>query len=72
LYALGQPRTDDEIIAQVLILTWAMATGRTLRGDVPPAELGVAELIAFWADDQTAGLASQPAARSSRLASGGR
>ena len=39
MYALGQPRTDDEIIAQVLILTWAIghradAARRTCR---PPS-----------------------------------
>lgn len=56
----------------MLILTWALATGRTLRADVPPAELGTAELIAFWADDQMADLPRQPAARPPRLASGGR
>ncbi len=72
MHMLEPPRTDDEIIAQVLILTWAMATGRTLRADVPPAELGAAELIAFWADDQTAGPASLPTARLSRPAVGAR
>lgn len=55
MYPPGPPRTDDEIIGQVLILTWSLATGRTLRGDVPPAELSAAELVAFWVDDQTAG-----------------
>ena len=59
---LEGPRTDDEIIAHVLVRTWELATGRTLRSDVPPGELGEAELISFWADDQTAGPARQPAA----------
>jgi hypothetical protein len=46
--------SDEDIIARVLILTWMMATGRTLRSDVPPGELDEAELISFWADDQMA------------------
>jgi hypothetical protein len=32
---------------------WALASGRTLRSDVPPDQLTVAELIDFWADDLT-------------------
>lgn len=59
---LKGPRTDDEIIAYVLIRTWELATGRRLRPDVTPGELGEAELISFWADDQTAEPARQPAA----------
>jgi hypothetical protein len=46
---------DDEAIARLLILTWAIATARTLRDDVPPGELTPGELIEFWADDLTAG-----------------
>ena len=53
------PRTDDEIIAYLLIHTWTLATGRTLRSDVAPAELEAAELIDFWADDLTAGPCGQ-------------
>ncbi len=59
---LEGPRTDDEIIAYVLVRTWELATGRRLRSDVTPGELGEAELISFWADDQTAEPARQPAA----------
>jgi len=46
----------------VLVRTWELATGRRLRSDVTPGELGEAELISFWADDQTAEPARQPAA----------
>jgi hypothetical protein len=30
---------------------WTLATGRTLRCDVPPHELTTEELISFWSDD---------------------
>jgi len=43
----------DEILAAVLIRMWALASGRTLRSDVPPDQLSAEELIAFWADDMT-------------------
>ncbi|MGH3191245.1 MAG: hypothetical protein ACRDOL_29160 [Streptosporangiaceae bacterium] len=56
------PRADDKLIACLLIRTWALATGRTLRSDVNPCELSAAELIDFWADDQTAGHCGQAAA----------
>lgn len=46
--------TGDEILAIVLIRMWALASGRTLRSDVPPGQLSEEELIAFWADDMTA------------------
>ena len=45
--------TGDEILAAVLIRMWALASGRTLRSDVPPDQLSEEELIAFWADDMT-------------------
>jgi hypothetical protein len=45
------PRSDDELVAHLLICTWALNTGRTLRSDVPPHELGEQELIDFWADE---------------------
>jgi hypothetical protein len=41
---------DDTLLGRVLISTWVLHTGRTLRRDVPPAELPVEELIDFWAD----------------------
>jgi hypothetical protein len=44
----------DEFLAAVLIRMWALASGRTLRRDVPPDQLGTEELIAFWADDMNA------------------
>jgi hypothetical protein len=44
--------SDDELIARLLIHTWTLATGKTLRCDVPPHELTEEELIGFWADDR--------------------
>lgn len=46
--------SDDHVLAAVLIRMWALASGRTLRSDVPPDQLSEEELIAFWADDMTA------------------
>ena len=43
--------SDDELITRLLIHTWTLATGKTLRGDVPPHELAEEELIGFWSDD---------------------
>jgi hypothetical protein len=43
--------SDDELIARLLIHTWTLTTGKTLRGDVPPHELTEKELIDFWSDD---------------------
>jgi len=45
-----RPAIDDELLARVLITSWSLATGRTLRG-VPPQSLTEDELISFWADD---------------------
>jgi hypothetical protein len=41
---------ENELLARVLITSWSLATGRTLRG-VPPQWLTEDELISFWADD---------------------
>jgi hypothetical protein len=57
----GPGNPDDEVLATVLIRMWALASGRTLRSDVPPDQLSSEELIAFWADDMT-----QPAGRHAR------
>jgi len=38
------------LIARLLITSWSLTTGRTLRG-VPPQALTEEELISFWADD---------------------
>jgi hypothetical protein len=49
---------DDALLGRVLISTWVLHTGRTLRRDVSPSDLPVEELIAFWADpllDEPAG-----------------
>jgi hypothetical protein len=45
------PLSDDELVAQLLIHTWTLTTGKMLRSDVPPQELTEQELINFWADD---------------------
>jgi hypothetical protein len=42
---------NDDLVAFLLISTWALATGRRLRSDVPPGELTERELIDFWSDD---------------------
>jgi hypothetical protein len=42
---------EDESLARVLITSWTLATGRTLRADVPPYLHSADELISFWADD---------------------
>ena len=44
--------SDDELIAQLLIHTWTLTTGKILRSDVPPHELTEEELIDFWSDDR--------------------
>ena len=55
--------TDDELLARLLITSWTLATGRTLRAGVPPQLLSEDELISFWADDQiTAAVPAAPAA----------
>lgn len=41
---------DDAQLSRVLISTWVLHTGRTLRPDVAPCQLPVEELIDFWAD----------------------
>jgi hypothetical protein len=49
--SLRRPRSDDELLAHLLIYTWMLITGRFLRSNVPPNELTEKELIDFWADD---------------------
>ena len=49
---------NDELLARVLISSWSLATGRTLRG-VAPQTLTEDELISFWADDKIAGAGCQ-------------
>jgi hypothetical protein len=46
------PPTDDELLALILIATWASRTGRLLPVGVPPEGLTEQDLIDFWADDQ--------------------
>ena len=45
---------EDELLARVLITSWSLATGRTLRPGVKPQSLTEEELISFWADDGSA------------------
>jgi hypothetical protein len=45
-----QHANHDELLQRVLITSWSLATGRTLRG-APPQSLSEDELINFWADD---------------------
>ncbi len=51
-WAASRVPDDDEILARLLIISWTLATGRTLRGDVPPHMLSAEELVSFWADEQ--------------------
>jgi hypothetical protein len=43
--------SDDELMAQLLINTWTLTTGKTLPRDVPPQELAEEELIDFWSEE---------------------
>jgi hypothetical protein len=45
---------EDQLLARVLITSWTLTTGRTLRAGVPPQCHSADELISFWADDQIA------------------
>ncbi len=48
-------QAEDDLLAFLLISTWMLITGRTLRSDVPPGQLSESELIEFWADGAAAG-----------------
>jgi hypothetical protein len=48
-------QAEDDLLAFLLISTWMLITGRTLRSDVPPGQLSESELIEFWAEDGAAG-----------------
>jgi hypothetical protein len=62
---------EDELLARVLITSWSLATGRTLRSGVAPQSLTEDELISFWADDKI-GTASQAVPADPASASGAR
>jgi hypothetical protein len=49
--SLAGPRSDDELLAFLLISTWMVRTGRRLRAVPDPADLSREELIEFWSDD---------------------
>ncbi len=53
-----RPSSEDALLARVLITSWSLTTGRTLRGGAPQA-LSEDELISFWADDKIADAACQ-------------
>lgn len=42
---------DDAQLARLLVRMWVLASGRTVRMDVPPDQLTEDELMLFWADD---------------------
>ena len=42
---------EDALLARLLITSWSLATGRTLRAGAAPQSLTEEELISFWADD---------------------
>jgi hypothetical protein len=53
IFSRAVQRTDeDDLLARVLITSWSLTTGRTLRAGVAPQSLTEEELISFWADDQ--------------------
>jgi hypothetical protein len=49
--ATSRATDDDDLIADLLISMWALASGRFLRRGVRPEQLSKEELIDFWADD---------------------
>ncbi|HEU5160048.1 MAG TPA: hypothetical protein VFU43_23830 [Streptosporangiaceae bacterium] len=49
----SRARSDDELLAFLLILTWSLRTGRTLRA--APDDLSAEELIEFWAEEWAGG-----------------
>jgi len=56
---IGEPGTDaadrgDDLLAAILITSWALATGRTLPAGISPRSLSEEDLISFWADDRMA------------------
>lgn len=58
----------DEFVARLLIDIWTLATGKTLRCDVPPGELTAEELIDFWSDDHLEGTRKTPSSPESSSA----
>jgi hypothetical protein len=62
---LAPPRitSDDDLLADLLISMWALASGRFLRRGVRPEQLSKEELIEFWADDLTPALGRHAAAQ---------
>ena len=61
-----QSRTEDDLLAGLLISMWSLMTGRFLRQDVPPDQLSADELICFW-DDSLAPASGRHAARPAAL-----
>jgi hypothetical protein len=46
-----RPRCGDDLLADLLIVTWVLTSGRMLPLGVQPQELTGQALIDFWADD---------------------
>lgn len=51
--ATHPPNSDDDLLADILISMWALASGHFLRRGIRPDQLSEEELIDFWADDMT-------------------
>lgn len=43
--------SEDDLLAFILICTWALSTGRSFP-DVPPRDMTEQQLIDFWAEDR--------------------
>jgi hypothetical protein len=54
---------DDDLLADLLISMWALASGRFLRRGIRPEQLSEEELIDFWADDLTPAFGRHAATR---------
>lgn len=63
-----RPATDEDILAELYVRMWSLASGRRLRPGVRPAQVTAAELIDFWADDLTAAAPGRHAAHDTALA----
>ena len=47
------PDPEDELLADILVRMWSLASGRRPRPGVRPDQMSAEELISFWADDLT-------------------
>src|SRR5712691_7067171 len=44
---------EDDLLADILVRMWSLASGRRPRPGVRPDQMTAEELIGFWADDLT-------------------